>query len=99
MTPRTLLRQPSGFLPLALSGAAFALLVGYVALFGVVGQPDGDEGAPARVFQLLMAAQLLVIMVFAATWIPRAPKAALLVLLLQLGAAVVPIATVIVLES
>lgn len=99
MTLRTLLRQPSAFLPLAMSAAALALLVGYVAVFGVVGRPDGDEGTPARIFQLLMAAQLLVIVFFAATWLPRAPRAALCVLLLQAGAALVPIATVLVLES
>lgn len=99
MTLRTLLRHPTAFLPLAMSAAALALLVGYVTIFGVVGRPDGDEGGAARIFQLLMAAQLLVIASFAATWLPRAPRAALLVLLLQLGAALVPIATVIVLES
>lgn len=99
MTLRTLLRRPGAFLPLAMSAAALALLVGYVAMFGVVERPNGDEGAPARIFQLLMAAQLLVIVRFAATWLPRAPRAAFLVLLLQLGTALVPIVTVLILES
>lgn len=99
MTLRTLLRQPTAFLPLAMSVAALAMVVGYVTVFGVVGQPDGDEGAAARIFQLFMVAQLLVIAVFAATWLPRAPRAALLVLMLQLGVALVPLATVVVLES
>ncbi len=99
MTLRTLLRQPSAFLPLVMSAAALALVFGYVAMYGVVGRPDGDEGTPARIFQLLMAAQLLVIVFFAATWLPRAPRAAFLVLLIQVGAALVPIATVLVFES
>jgi hypothetical protein len=98
-TVSDLVRRPSAYLPLVLSAVALALIAGYVALFGVVGRADGDEGAAARIFQLLMAAELAIILVFSATWIPRAPKAALGVLALQLCAAAVPIATILILES
>jgi hypothetical protein len=36
---------------------------------------------------------------FAITWLPRAPRPALKVLALQLAAALVPIATIVILES
>lgn len=94
MSIRDLLKRPSAFLPFVLSAAALALIVGYVALFGTDVDPSGDEGAAARIFQLLLAAQAVVMVVFAVTWLPRAPRPVLLVLALQVGAAVIPIATV-----
>ena len=97
MTVRTLLRTPTAFVPLLLSAVALALVLVWVALFGVV--RNADEGAPARLFQLLMGLQLLIIAAFAVEWLPRAPRPALLVLALQLGAALLPLATIIVLES
>lgn len=74
MTSTTLLKRPSAFLPLAMSCAALALVVGLVALFGLVRQED--EGAAARLFQLLLVAQLPIIAFFAITWLPRAPRRA-----------------------
>ena len=61
----------------------FLLALGfrYVAIHGVVSQPD--EGTEAHLFQLLMPVQLLVMGIFAVTWLPRAPRAALTVLALQ----------------
>lgn len=97
MTVRTLLRSPTAFVPLLLSAVALALVLVWVALFGVA--RNADEGAPARLFQLLMGLQLLIIAAFAVEWLPRAPRPALLVLALQLGAALLPLATIIVLES
>jgi len=97
VTVRTLLRSPTAFVPLLLSAVALALVLVWVALFGVA--RNADEGAPARLFQLLMGLQLLIIAAFAVEWLPRAPRPALLVLALQLGAALLPLATIIVLES
>jgi len=48
---------------------------------------QADEGTAAHLWQLLMAGQLPAVAVFAIKWLPRSPRQALLVLALQLGAA------------
>lgn len=80
-----LLRRPSALIPLALSAAALAIVIGYAAMFGIARQ--SDEGAAAHVWQLLMAGQVPVIAFFAIKWLPTEPRQALLVLALQVGAA------------
>jgi len=98
MTTGQLLRRPTGFVPLLLSASAMGLVIGYVLLFGTEPNPTGDEGLAARIFQLILATQLVVMIVFAAGWLPRAFRAALVVLLLQAAAAAVPILTIVTLE-
>lgn len=88
----SMMKRPSAFFPPAMSFAALALVLGYVALFGVVRQ--ADEAAAAHVFQLLMAAQVPIVAFFAIKWLPRAPRQALPVLALQAGAALAAIAPV-----
>lgn len=92
MNALTLLRRPSAFLPVAMSFAAIALLLGHIAIFGVV--RGGDEGASAHLFQLLMIAQVPIVGYFAIQWLPQAPRQALPVLALQVGAAVAAVAPV-----
>jgi len=99
MTIGQLLRRPTGFLPLVLSASATGLVLGYVLLFGTDPNPTGDEGAAAHVFQLVLVAQLFAMLVFAVAWLPRAFRAALLVLLLQAAAAAIPIVTIVTLEA
>jgi MFS superfamily sulfate permease-like transporter len=86
------LKRPSALLPIAMSCAALGLVLGHVALYGIV--HAADEGTPAHLFQLLMAAQVPVILFFAVRWLPRAPKQALLVLALQAVAALAAFAAV-----
>jgi hypothetical protein len=81
-----LLRRPSAFLPIAMSLAALSTVGIAVGLLGLGRQ--ADEGAPAHLWQLLMAAQLPIIAFFAVRWLPRARAQALLVLVLQVVAAV-----------
>jgi hypothetical protein len=57
------MRQPSAFLPLAMSLAALAIVLGHAAVFGIV--HEADEGTAAHLFQLLMAAQVPVVAFFA----------------------------------
>jgi hypothetical protein len=96
----SLFRQPSTWMPLAMSLAALAMILGYVAIFGITnGTGGGDEGAPARIFQLIMLAQLPIAAYFAFKWLPKRPKQSLLVLALQAVAWIVPIATIIWLEG
>lgn len=86
------IKQPTAFLPLAMSLAALAMVLGHAAIFGVV--HEADEGTPAHIFQLLMAAQIPVVAFFAIKWLPRAPRQTLHVLVLQAGAALAAIAAV-----
>ncbi len=78
-------KQPSAWLPMAMSVLALSLVAGHIALFGVV--READEGTPAHIFQLLMAAQLPLMAYFALKWLPRVPGQALCVLSLQAVAA------------
>ncbi|MDQ2940588.1 MAG: hypothetical protein M3R05_00200 [Chloroflexota bacterium] len=90
-TIQGLLRKPSAWLPPVLSFAALGLIVAHVALVGVARQ--ADEGAEARVFQLLMLATAVMIVAFAVRWLPVAPKAAVLIVALQLLVAAIPMIT------
>ena len=76
-----LLKQPSAFLPVAMSVAALILVLGSVALFGAA--READEGTAAHLWQLLVAGQLPVVAFFAIRWVPRAPRSALPVLAVQ----------------
>jgi hypothetical protein len=97
MRDDSLLRQPSAWIPLVMSLAALALLLGYVTIFGIVHHED--EGAPAHIFQLLMVAQLPIAAYFAIKWLPKRPIQALLVLALQAVAWIIPVVAVIWFES
>jgi hypothetical protein len=88
-----IVRQPTAFLPLAMSLVALTVVLGAVAIFGVDYKP-ADEEAPAHIWQLLMAGQMPVLAFFAIKWLPRAPKQALYVLALQAVAALAAIAPV-----
>jgi len=85
-------RQWSAFLPLAMSIAGLALVLGHVAVSGA--GPEADEGTAARLWWLLMGAQVPVVAWFAITWLPRAPKIALFVLALQVAAVLANLAAV-----
>ena len=53
-----------------------------------------DEASAAHIWQLLMVAQPPVMLFFAIQWLPRAPRQAASVLVLQIGAALAAVATV-----
>jgi hypothetical protein len=52
----SLLKQPDAWIPLAMSLAALALVLGHALVYGVV--HETDEGAAAHTWQLLMAGPL-----------------------------------------
>jgi hypothetical protein len=85
-------RKPSAFVPIAMSLAALAVLLGSISMSGVV--HETDEGAIAHIWQLLMAGQLPILTYFVIKWLPRIPRQALYVLALQIGAALVAMAPV-----
>ena len=80
LVDRSLIRQPSALLPLAMSLAALTLVLGHAAVFGIV--HEADEGAAAHIWQILMAAQLPLVAYFMLKWLPRRLRESLQVLAL-----------------
>lgn len=91
ISPR-MMRQPSAFLPVAMSLVALAVVMAHVAIFGAV--READEGTAAHIFQLLMIAQVPIIAFFAIKWLPRTPRQAVWILALQFAAALAALAPV-----
>ena len=80
MTIRTAMRRPSGFVPLAMSGAALYVVLRHLVLFGAasnvpvdprVGRPD--EGPEAHIWQIMMTGQVPIILYFAIRWLGSDP--------------------------
>ena len=92
MTLPAIFRKPSAFLPVAMSFAALAAVLFHVAVFGAAREPD--EGAAAHLYQLLLAAQLPLLLFFAVRWLPRSPKQAAQVMALQAAAVITALAPV-----
>jgi hypothetical protein len=77
----SLIKQPSAWLPMAMSLAGLGLVLLHYALFGIV--HEQDEGTYAHLFQMLMVAQVPLVALFALVWLQRMPRQALYVLGLQ----------------
>ena len=88
----TMMKKPSAFLPVAMSLAALATVVGHIAMFGAA--READEGTAAHIWQLLMAGQVPVVAFFAVKWLPRTPRQALPILALQVSAGLAALAPV-----
>jgi spore maturation protein SpmB len=89
-------RRPSAFIPVAMSLAALGLIAAHIATAGVA--PQRDEGIAAHLWQLLMATQIPLILYFAATGLPRAPRSTSVVLAVQLLAVLAAVAPVAILR-
>jgi hypothetical protein len=92
MKPPTIMREPSAFLPLAMSLIALATLFVAFVTSGLV--RETDEGTAAHIWQLLMGGQVPIVAYFAIKWLPQAPRQALYVLALQVGLALTAMAPV-----
>jgi hypothetical protein len=82
-------KQPSAFIPMAMSLAALALVLGSVGADLIeVGHivRTADEETVAHLWQLLMAGQAPILAFFAFKWLRKSPGNALKVLALQAGA-------------
>ena len=86
------MKQPSAFIPVVMSLAALAIVLGHIAMFGAA--READEGTAAHLWQLLMAGQVPVVAFFAVKWLPRSPRQALPMLALRASAALAAIAPV-----
>lgn len=89
-----MLKHPSAFLPVLMSVAAVATVAVALAVFGLDGIHQPDEGAAAHLWQFLIAGQLPIVAFFAVKWLPKAPREALAVLALQAVAGVAALAPV-----
>ncbi|PYQ98278.1 MAG: hypothetical protein DMF95_33795 [Acidobacteria bacterium] len=85
-------RQPSAFIPIAMSIAALITVLYHIAMSGIA--RETDEGAAAHIWQLLMAGQVPIVAFHAVKWLPRAPGTALRILAVQAGAALAALAPV-----
>ena len=92
MKPSPTLKHPSAFLPVAMSVGALAIVLIFIALHGTA--PQADEGAAAHLWQVLMAAQAPLVLFFAIKWVPQAPRLALPILAIQVGAALAAMAPI-----
>lgn len=92
----TMIKHPSAFIPVVMSAAAMLLVAGFLAKYGIVRQED--EGTAARIFQLLIVAQLPIVGYHTVRWMPQNVRVALQVLALQIGAALTAVALVFFLE-
>ncbi|MHB8447806.1 MAG: hypothetical protein ACYC7G_07275 [Rudaea sp.] len=89
---RDLFKRASAWVPLLLSFAALALVLGRLLIYGAARAPDED--AVAHLFQLLMVVQLPIVAVFAMRHLPCATWPALRVLVLQAAAGLAALAPV-----
>ena len=92
MSPLSVLKHPSAFLPVAMSLGALATILGFLAFHGPAPQPD--EGAAAHIWQILMAGQVPIVLFFAIKWVPQSPRQAVFILALQVGAGLAAMAPV-----
>jgi hypothetical protein len=86
------LRHWSAWLPIAIPVFLLALVFRYVAIHGLVG--EADEGTEAHLFQLLVPIQLVAMVYFGVTWLPRTPRQATLLLAVQVAAVIAVLAAV-----
>ena len=82
ITTWSLLKRPSGFLPVAMSLVALTVVGARIAVAGSA--PEPDEGTAAHLWQVLMAGQIPIIAWFASTSLWRTPREALPVFALQI---------------
>ena len=92
MHRRPLLAHASAFLPVTMSLAALAIVVAFLLRYGAAPQPD--EGTAAHIWQILMAAQIPIVLFFAIRWIPESPRRAVPILALQVAAGIAAAAPV-----
>jgi len=77
----SLLIQPSALVPILMSFAALTLVIANNLIFGIV--HETDEGTSAHIFQILMIAQLPIIVYFAFKWLQKNPKQTIIVIVMQ----------------
>lgn len=80
---KSLFRHTSAWLPIALSGIALAAMLLTIALSGPPVR-QSDEGTAAHVFQIWLVLELCLLASFGVAWLPRKPKEASAILVIQI---------------
>jgi hypothetical protein len=75
-----------------MSVTALAIVLIHIVRYGTA--READEGTSAHLWQILMAGQLPIIGFFATKWLPRNPKPAVLVLVIQAIAGIAAVSPV-----
>jgi len=89
----SLLKKPSAWIPILIP----LLFVAYIVIaIAFLGPPvrEANEGVGAHLFQLWLLLESFMLGFFAVTWLPRAPKQALLILAMQVVVALASCAPV-----
>ena len=84
------MKHPSAFVPVVMSLAALAVVVGHAVIFGIT--PPPGSAPLTRIFQLLMAAQLPVVLFLVVTRLRRNPMPTARILASQAAAALAALA-------
>ena len=84
MTPATM-KHPTTFVPVAMSLAALVVVVGHAAIFGIT--PPPGSAPLTLIFQLLMTAQLPVVLFLVVPRLRRDPMPTARILAVQAAAA------------
>ena len=90
---RSLFRNASAVIPIAMSGGALAALLIHVMTTGSASA--SGEGTAAQIFQLMFAGQAPFVAYFALKWLPSMPSEAMYVIATQAAAALVALAPVV----
>jgi hypothetical protein len=77
-----LIKRPIAWVPIAMSLAILVMVVTTLGVSGVARQ--ADEGAAAHIFQLWLVIEVVAVAAFAVEWLPRRPRAAFSVLIVQI---------------
>jgi uncharacterized membrane protein len=77
-----LIKRPIAWIPIAMSLAILVMVVTTLRVAGVARQ--ADEGTAAHIFQLWLVIEVVAVAAFAVEWLPRRPRAALFVLIVQI---------------
>ena len=88
----SLLKKPSAWIPIVIPLLFFAYLVTYISMYGIV--REEDEGTGAHLFQVWLMLEPFMLGYFAIRYVPQSPKHALIILALQILAALLPISIV-----
>jgi hypothetical protein len=87
------LAKPSAWIPVALSLVALTMVLIHYAMYGIA--RETDAGTLARIFQLIMIAQVPFVGFGAIRWLPEDTRAGLIVLAVQIAAALAAIFSVV----
>lgn len=88
----SLIKKPSAWTPIVISLGILAMLLGYLLKNGLV--HETDEGTAAHLFQIWLVLEFLGLSFFGLKWLPRQPKQALVVVVIQCVAAFLPLSLV-----